>query len=296
MRNLRAITVGAVLAASVGALAQSNVQTTLQDIQATLGSVPDFFKAMPPDALPGAWRDMKAIELSPTTALGAKTKELIGLAVAAQIPCKYCIYFHTLSARANGATDEELREATAISALEREWGTIMNGMELDMRQFRQEANAMVAYVERRQGQPGQPRLTTRVTDAASAYRDIVQTFGFVPTFMRDYPPEGIAGLWTESKALYLSPTTALDGKTKLLIALAVSAQTPCASCLVLDKAFARANGATDREINEAIAMAGLTRHWSTMLNGAQVDERQFRAQVGRLMQDRAARANRSASR
>jgi hypothetical protein len=33
----------------------------------------------------------------------------------------------------------------------------------------------------------------------------------------------------------------------------------------------QANGATDEEIREAVAMAAVVRHWSTMLNGMQVD-------------------------
>jgi AhpD family alkylhydroperoxidase len=292
MKNMRAITIGVVLAASVGAIAQSNVQATLQDIHRTLGSLPDFFKAMPPDALPGAWQEMKAIELSPNTALPAKTKELIGLAVAAQIPCRYCVYFHTASARMHGATDEELREATAVSALSREWSTVLNGAQLDMRRFKREVGMMLANA----GRPQARRPMMPATDAASAYQQMNQMFGFVPTFARMYPASGIAGLWNETRTLYFSPNTALDDKTKNLISLAVSAQTPCSYCIVLDTGFARGAGATEQEMGEAIAMAGLTRHWSTMLNGAQIDERQFRTQVDRLMQDMQQRMNRRATR
>ena len=292
MRNLRAISIAVVLAASVGALAQSNVQATLQDIQRTLGSLPDFFKAMPPEALPGAWQEMKAIELSANTALPGKTKELIGLAVAAQIPCRYCVYFHTASARMHGATDEELREATAVGALSREWSTVLTGTQLDMRRFRREVGMMIASA----GRPQVRRPMVPAVDAASAYQQMNQMFGFVPTFARMYPASGIAGLWNETMAIFFNPNTALDGKTKHLISLAVSAQTPSPYTIVLDTGFARAMGATQQEMGEAIAMAGLTRHWSTMLNGAQIDERQFRAQVDRLMQDMQQRMNRRAFR
>ena len=41
-----------------------------------------------------------------------------------------------------------------------------------------------------------------------------------------------------------------------------------------------ANGA---EIDEAVAMASLTRHMSTLLNGAQVDPAQFREDIARLV-------------
>ena len=39
----------------------------------------------------------------------------------------------------------------------------------------------------------------------------------------------------------------------------------------LDTMSAREAGATDEEIREAVAMAALTRHWSTILNGMQID-------------------------
>ena len=34
---------------------------------------------------------------------------------------------------------------------------------------------------------------------------------------------------------------------------------------------AKLNGATDAEIREAVAMAAISRHWSTVLNGMQAD-------------------------
>src|SRR5262245_38094448 len=65
------------------------------DISKTLGFVPQFFLKFPDAALPGAWEEMKTLQLNPSTTLKGRTKELTGLAVASQIPCKYCIYAHT---------------------------------------------------------------------------------------------------------------------------------------------------------------------------------------------------------
>lgn len=283
MRKIRAITIGAVLAISVGALAQSAVETTLQDIRGTFGFVPSYFKVVPPRALPGAWENMKAIELSPTTALPGKTKELIGLGVAAQIPCKYCIYAHTQAARMHGATTEELSEATAIAALTVQWATVIDGLQVDADQhYPQEIAAMMSYLAQH---ANTPRSRILVTDAQSAYRDIMQTFGMVPTFLRAYPREGIASAWREFKAIAIDPNTALDTKTKALVALGVASQSSCRSCVLFATDYARLGGATDRELREAVAMAGLTRHWSTLLDGAQLDEHQFRADVDRAMRD-----------
>jgi AhpD family alkylhydroperoxidase len=81
----------------------------------------------------------------------------------------------------------------------------------------------------------------------------------------------------------MSPNTALSGKNKSLIGLAVAAQVPCKYCVEADTQFARLQGATDAEIQEAVAMAALTRHWSTYLNGMQADEAQLRRDVDRLV-------------
>jgi len=86
---------------------------------------------------------MKTFQLNPGTQLDGKTKELIGLAVAAQIPCQYCIYFHTAAAKANGATDEEIKEAVAMAAVARHWSTVLNGMQVDLDGFKRETDAVL---------------------------------------------------------------------------------------------------------------------------------------------------------
>lgn len=146
--------VAAVLAASVlssaiifgQAAAQdsgSAAEATYRDIQQTLGVVPGFLKAFPEAGIPGAWSEFKAIQLNPNTRLSGKEKELIGLAVAAQIPCQYCVYFHTAAAKANGATDEEVREAVAMAAIVRHWSTVLNGMQIDPTAFKGEVDTVL---------------------------------------------------------------------------------------------------------------------------------------------------------
>src|SRR5262249_25939612 len=81
--------------ANFAAAEDSAALTTYRDIEQTLGSVPSFFKAFPESGIAGAWNEFKSLQLNPKTKLDSKTKELIGLAVSAQIPCQYCVYFHT---------------------------------------------------------------------------------------------------------------------------------------------------------------------------------------------------------
>ncbi|TIT87509.1 MAG: carboxymuconolactone decarboxylase family protein, partial [Mesorhizobium sp.] len=102
----------------------------IKDIQSTMGGVPSFVKQFPKAGLPGAWAEVKAIELSDKTALPPKVKSLISLAVAAQIPCNYCIWSDTQDAKRAGATDEEIQEAVAMAAITRHWSTIFNGMQV----------------------------------------------------------------------------------------------------------------------------------------------------------------------
>jgi AhpD family alkylhydroperoxidase len=127
----------------VASAQDQSAQATYKDIEQTLGLVPGFFKAFPESGIAGAWAEFKSVQLNPKTKLDGKTKELMGLAIASQIPCSYCIYFHTAAAKANGATDQEIREAVAMAAIVRHWSTVLNGMQVDPATFRQETDTVL---------------------------------------------------------------------------------------------------------------------------------------------------------
>src|SRR6516164_11557732 len=88
---------------------------------------PEWMKQTLPDqALKPHWDEYLAV-MNATGALDGKTKNLIGLAVAAQIPCEYCVFAHTKAAKAAGATDAQIKEAIATAALVRFNSTMLNG-------------------------------------------------------------------------------------------------------------------------------------------------------------------------
>jgi AhpD family alkylhydroperoxidase len=118
--------------------ASATTDATLQDIEKTFGFVPGFVRAVPPGALPGAWAELKAIELGENTALSAKEKALIAIGVAAQIPCQYCVWLDTRSAYLAGATDLEVQEAVMMAALVRHWSTILHGNQIDFAALKEE--------------------------------------------------------------------------------------------------------------------------------------------------------------
>jgi AhpD family alkylhydroperoxidase len=110
------------------------------------GTLPAFVKQLPKAAVAGAWREEKDLELSDRTALPPKVKSLISLAVAAQIPCQYCVWADTNNARRAGATEEEIAEAVGMAAVTRHWSTMFNGLQVDFTQFKKDFGGDVAPV------------------------------------------------------------------------------------------------------------------------------------------------------
>jgi AhpD family alkylhydroperoxidase len=104
--------------------------------------VPNFYKnTYPEHALQAALEANQAL-MGKDANLDAKTRELIALGVAAQIPCAYCVYVHNKNAMAEGATEAEIREAVAIAAHVRHWSTVLNGMGYDLESFKAEVDKM----------------------------------------------------------------------------------------------------------------------------------------------------------
>ncbi|MEN8124678.1 MAG: carboxymuconolactone decarboxylase family protein [Bacteroidota bacterium] len=109
------------------------------------GAIPPHFDAYPKNALAGAWENFKQIN-GPESKIPPKYKELIQLAVASQIPCDYCVFYHTESAKAFGATNEEIKEAVAHGAQTRQWSMILQGAQIDFEKFKVGMDEMMKYM------------------------------------------------------------------------------------------------------------------------------------------------------
>jgi AhpD family alkylhydroperoxidase len=116
-----------------------------------------------------------------------------------------------------------------------------------------------------------------VTDAAK--KDIEATFGAGAAELTVLPQAFIASTWAQERAWLVDNKATIPPKYRALIGLAVSSQIPCEYCIYADTADARVYGATDEEIKEAILFGAMTREWSTILNGNQVDLAAFKAEV-----------------
>ncbi len=116
-----------------------------KEITQTFGSFLTMFEAMPEHALAGSWETFKQLQ-SPENAIPPKYRELLQLAVASQIPCVYCVYFHTGAAIAFGATEAEIEEAVAHGAQTRHWSMVLQGTQMEFKEFKAEMDAAMKYM------------------------------------------------------------------------------------------------------------------------------------------------------
>ena len=227
---------------------------------------------------------MKGLQLNPATALPGKIKELVGLAVSAQIPCEYCVYAHTEFAKLNGATDAEIGEAVVMGALTRRWSTVANGLQVDEAKFRSEIAQVIANMKKGAAGGAAPAEADgghRRQDRARRRETVVRGGAGVPAPLS----AGRAGGRMDGDARRRDEPELCDpgqiqepdrpgGRRRRSRASSASSPT---------RSSAKLEGASERELSEAVAMAGATRHWSTILNGRQIDKAAFKKDISRLV-------------
>ena len=120
--------------------------------------------------------------------------------------------------------------------------------------------------------PAQESHSHAVMQAES---EMKSTFGTVPAMFKVLPDHLRASAWEWFKASG-SPDAAIPAKYTQLIALGVASQIPCDYCVYAHTTQAKMHGATDAEIQEAVASASETRYWSTVLNGNDVPIDEFK--------------------
>jgi AhpD family alkylhydroperoxidase len=147
--SLYAAAVAIACGSAFGQDSHQAAEAAYRDMQATLGVVPGFFRAFPEAGVSGAWASFKNVQVSENTSFSPKVKQLIGLAVSAQVPCSYCVYFHTEVAKAYGATPDEIKEAVGLAAISRHWSTVLNGNAIDMATFRKEVDTSLRVAAER---------------------------------------------------------------------------------------------------------------------------------------------------
>jgi AhpD family alkylhydroperoxidase len=119
----------------------------LKDIETSLGLVPGFMKALPADVLVHDWPLMKKYVLGESN-IPAKYREMIGLAIAANIKCPYCQLFHTGVAKLHGASDEELAEIYFLASFSSRWSAMIHAQNYDEDKFEEEVHKIGAHLSK----------------------------------------------------------------------------------------------------------------------------------------------------
>ena len=138
------------IAMTISAQDNDAYENAKNEIEQTFGSFLSMFEVFPKDALPGAWENFKQLQ-SPENVIPPKYRELMQLSVASQIPCVYCVYYHTTVAKAFGATDEEIKEAVAHGAQSRQWSMVLQGNQIAFEDFKAEVDAALKYMSEQAG-------------------------------------------------------------------------------------------------------------------------------------------------
>ena len=111
------------------------VAAVFADIRATRGTnfVGNIWRhlAFSPALLESTWGDVKAL-MGHDSALDAKTKEMLYVAVSTANACGYCMHSHTKAAKAQGMSDEEHAELMAVIALAARTNHLLTGLQVPL--------------------------------------------------------------------------------------------------------------------------------------------------------------------
>jgi len=112
-------------------------------------------------------------------------------------------------------------------------------------------------------------------------KDIEQTLGMVPGFMKAIPKDVLIQDWPLMKKYQLGGTQ-IPAKYREFIGLATAANIKCPYCSLMHTAMATFNGATARELSEVAFLASFTARWSAMLHALQYNYDTFAKEVKQI--------------
>jgi len=132
---------------------ERNVEQAITD---TFGGIPGPLAVIPEDDTKVEWPYFQKYTVGESE-IPSKHRELIGLAVAANIKCPYCVHFHRKAAEMHGASEAELEEVQSLSSFTTRYSTMLHASEYDMEQFKVEMAQMADHLQ------GRPVRTERLS-------------------------------------------------------------------------------------------------------------------------------------
>jgi AhpD family alkylhydroperoxidase len=110
------------------------------------------------------------------------------------------------------------------------------------------------------------------------YMDIKETLGLIPAIFKCLPDATLEEEWHLFKSIRLD-TGMVPNKYRELIGLSIAAATNCRLSAIMHAELARAAGATDDEIEEALHFAKLCMGWNTYMAGTDIDPENLRNEM-----------------
>ena len=96
-------------------------------------------------------------------------------------------------------------------------------------------------------------------------KDIENTFGSVPGFMKNTPTDILTQLWPLFKKYQLGESI-IPRKYREMMMLAAAAAVKCPYCQTYHKEVSKMWGVSSEELNELAAVVALTAFWSNVLH------------------------------
>ena len=111
--------------------------------------MPTFIRELERDpvALEHSWELVKKFVLGESV-IPAKYRELMGIAVAAALHCRFCVTFHSGVAKLFGATEEEIKEAAFLAKHTAGWSAFVDGRLADIGQLEKELAKIAQHMSK----------------------------------------------------------------------------------------------------------------------------------------------------
>lgn len=114
-------------------------EETVTEIEESFGLVPGYLEALPEQELVNEWPNLRRF-LFEDNGIDPKTREFVGLAVAAAIGCEYCRHFHKSAAEFHGATEAGLAELSFLASYTPRYSALIQAQNYDIGTFYEETD------------------------------------------------------------------------------------------------------------------------------------------------------------
>lgn len=116
------------------------------DLEETFGMVPPPLDTIPEEDAVQEWPTFKKYTVGESE-IPPKYRELIGLAIAANIKCPYCTFFHGAAAELHGATEAELEEVYFLSSFTARYSSMLHAQQYDLDEWKDTVHQIGAHLQ-----------------------------------------------------------------------------------------------------------------------------------------------------